>query len=187
MDSERTARELLVISVILLIGTVFEYGGGVLFGSLALISDAYQMLVDGIAFFISYLAESRESEYLDEYGQYVNAFLLFPISGYIVWASYQRLMNPVAVQVAPTVAVGIIVIIIELALLYKLEGHKLDMNEKGGYYHLISDISGTVGVILGAVIIHFTGAYIADTIIALLFAGFMIRNGIQIIRKNHTE
>lgn len=87
----------------------------------------------------------------------------------------------------PTVAVGLIIIGIELILLYKLEDHELDMNEKGGYYHLISDISGTVGVILAAVIIHFTGLYIVDTIIALLFAGFMIRNGIEIIRKNHVD
>lgn len=187
MDSEGRARELLVISVVLLAGTVFEYAGGVLFGSLALISDAYQMLVDGIAFFISYLAESRDQKLLDRYGQYVNAFLLIPLSGYIIWASYQRLINPVAVQAAPTVAVGLIIIGIELVLLRKLEGHELDMNEKGGYYHLISDISGTIGVIAGAVIIRFTGLYIADTIIALLFAGFMIRNSLQIIKNNQSR
>lgn len=186
MESGYRSRELLLMSVVLLIGTVFEYSGGVLFGSLALISDAYQMLVDGIAFFVSYLTESRDRELLDEYGQYLNAFLLFPLSGYIIWASYQRLIDPVPVQVAPTVAVGLIVIIVELLLLFKLKDHELDMNEKGGYYHLISDISGTVGVILSAIVIHFTGAYLADTIIALLFAGFMIRNGIQITRKKHS-
>lgn len=176
----------MVISAVLLVGTVFEYGGGLVFGSLALISDAYQMLVDGIAFFISYLAESHDQEILDEYGQYVNAFLLFPLSGYIVWSSYQRFLDPVPVQVVPTIGVGLVIIGIELALLFKLGDHELDMNEKGGYYHLISDISGTVGVIGAAAIISFTGLYIADTIIALLFAGFMIRNGIQIIRKQHS-
>lgn len=185
MDSDGRAKRLLAISAVLLIGTVFEYAGGVMFGSLALISDAYQMLVDGVAFLVSYLAESKDWNLLDNYGQYVNAFLLFPLSGYIIWASYQRLINPVPVQVVPTVLVGLIIIGIELLLLYKLEDHELDMNEKGGYYHLISDISGTIGVILAATIIHFTGLYIADTIIALLFAGFMIRNGIQIILKNH--
>lgn len=66
MDSGVRAKRLLAISVVLFAGTVFEYAGGVMFGSLALISDAYQMLVDGVAFLISYLAESRDQEFLEE-------------------------------------------------------------------------------------------------------------------------
>ncbi len=50
--------------------------------------------------------------------------------------------------------------------------------------HLLSDAYTSIGLIVGLVIIHFTGYTILDSILSILLGGLILHNGYQLIRRS---
>lgn len=157
---------------------VAEIIGGLLTGSLALLSDAAHMGTDvlglGMALAAVYLAQ-RPPEARRTYGTYrlevlaslANAALLFGVAGYILFEAYDRFVEPPEVPGIPMLAIavgGLIVNLISFRLLRQGSGESL--NVKGAYLEVMSDLLGSVGVILAAIVIALTGWPYADPIIA---------------------
>jgi cobalt-zinc-cadmium efflux system protein len=77
--------------------------------------------------------------------------------------------------------VGLVVNIV--VALYLKVFSKTDLNVKSAYLHVIADAAASVGVIIGAVIIYYTGWHMADPLISVLVAVIIIRSAINIIRE----
>lgn len=157
---------------------VAEIVGGLLTGSLALLSDAAHMGTDvlglGMALAAVYLAQ-RPPDAWRTYGTYrlevlaslANAVLLFGVAGYILFEAYRRFVEPPAVIGLPMLGVavgGLIVNLISFRLLRAGSGESL--NVKGAYLEVLSDLLGSFGVILAAIVIAITGWPYADPITA---------------------
>ena len=141
---------------------VVEFVAGYLFNSLALLSDALHMGTDvlglGMALAAVRLA-ARPGPAHRTYGTYrvevvaalANGVLLFGVAFYILYEAIQRLRNPVD----PTSAAMLIVAVIGLAVnlvSFKLltAGAKESLNVKGAYFEVLSDMLGSIGVIIAA-------------------------------------
>jgi cobalt-zinc-cadmium efflux system protein len=175
--SERPLWIALILTTTFLIAEVV---GGVLTNSLALISDAAHMFTDSAALAVSLVAiriGRRAADSLRTFGYYrfeilaaaFNAALLFLVAMYILYEAYQRLNNPPEIQTGAMLVVATLGLFINLISMRLLTSDKdKSLNVKGAYLEVWSDMLGSVGVIVGAIIIRFTGWPWVDSAIAVL-------------------
>lgn len=158
---------------------VAETVGGIVTGSLALISDAAHMLTDAAALAIALAAiriGQRAADRKRSYGYYrfeilaaaFNALMLFGVALYIVYEAYHRLGNPPEIQSTSMLAyaaVGLVANIISISILRS--GKDKNLNMKGAYLEVWSDLLGSAGVIGGALVIRYTGWEWVDSAVAV--------------------
>src|SRR5450830_1396493 len=159
---------------------VAETVGGIVTGSLALISDAAHMLTDSAALAIALVAiriGQRAADKKRTFGYYrfeilaaaFNALLLFGVAIYILYEAYLRLKSPPQIESTGMFVVAVLGLIINLISMRMLSsGQSSSLNVKGAYLEFWSDLLGSVGVIAGAIIIRFTGWAWVDSAIAVL-------------------
>lgn len=164
---------------------VIEVIAGFLTESLALLSDAAHMFTDAAALAIALVAikigklpadNKRTFGYqrFEILAALFNASMLFIVAMYILYEAYERFSTPAEIQSTGMMIVAIIGLIINLISMRILFSSSQDsLNVKGAYLEVLSDAVGSVGVILGAVVIYFTGWMWVDTLIAVLI-GFWV-------------
>ncbi|MGF6157878.1 cobalt-zinc-cadmium efflux system protein [Ensifer sp. KUDG1] len=162
-----------------------EVVGGILTGSLALISDAMHMLTDTAALAIALVAihvGRRPSDLLRTYGYArfeilaaaFNALLLLGVAFYILYEAWKRLSEPQEIQSGGMLVIAVIGLLVNLASMRLLTSHKDEsLNVKGAYLEVWSDMLGSVAVIVGAVVIWLTGWQWVDSLLAVGI-GFMV-------------
>lgn len=157
---------------------IAEVIGAFVTGSLALLSDAAHMMTDALALAISLVAIQVAKRAADRkrtfgYARFeilaaaFNALLLFGVAFYILYEAYLRLQAPAEIQSTGMLVIavlGLIVNLISMRLLSAASGESL--NVKGAYLEVWSDMLGSIGVIIAAVLIMFTGWGWVDSVVA---------------------
>ncbi len=157
---------------------IAEAVAGILLNSLALIADAAHMFTDAAALGIAMAAiriAKRPADARRTYGYHrfeilaatFNALLLFAVAIYILYEAYQRFKSPADVQTVGMLivaALGLIINLISMRLLSS--GKDSSLNIKGAYLEVWSDMLGSLGVIVAAIVIKFTGWAWVDTVVA---------------------
>ncbi|MGB7196227.1 MAG: cation diffusion facilitator family transporter [Collimonas pratensis] len=165
---------------------VVEVIGGLVTGSLALISDAAHMLTDTMALAIALAAiriAKRAADARRTFGYHrfeilaaaFNAVLLFLVAMYILYEAYQRFRSPAEIQSTGMLVIatfGLIVNLISMRLLSS--GKDASLNVKGAYLEVWSDMLGSLGVIAGALLIRYTGWTWVDSAIAVLIGVWVL-------------
>lgn len=164
---------------------IAEVVGGIVTGSLALISDAMHMATDAMALAIALIAIKvgrRAADLLRTYGYArfeilaaaFNALVLLGIAFYILYEAYERLNQPTEIASLGMLVVAVIGLAVNFTSMRLLTGHKdKSLNVKGAYLEVWADMLGSVGVIAGALVIWFTGWQWVDSLIAVGI-GFMV-------------
>ncbi|HAT71793.1 MAG TPA: cation transporter [Elusimicrobia bacterium] len=172
-----------------------EFAGGLLTGSMALLSDSMHMLTDaaalGMSFFASRLAglkpdSSRTFGYrrAEVVAALANAMLLWILSGYMLREVYARFYNPVPVLYGPMIWVAAAGLLANLACAWILHAHSGDnINIRGAFLHVLSDLAGSVAAIIAGVVIYLTGFYRADTIVSLLIIGLILFSSARLLAE----
>ena len=172
---------------------VVEAIGGVMANSLALLSDAGHMLADTFALGLSLWAinmaqkpSSPERTYgwhrLEILAALANGILLTIISGGIFYEAIQRFLHPPEVHGGLMLGIAIIGLIANFIGITILQRSSRDnLNVRGAFLHMLGDTLSSVGVIIGAVFIIFTGWKIVDPLISILINGFILRSAFQLI------
>jgi cobalt-zinc-cadmium efflux system protein len=157
---------------------VAEAAAGFVLNSLALLADAAHMFTDAAALAIALTAvriARRPPDARRTYGYHrfeilaaaFNALLLFGVAIYILYEAYQRFRNPGDVQTTGMLVVATIGLVINLISMRLLStGKDSSLNIKGAYLEVWSDMLGSLGVIIAAVLIRFTGWTWVDTLVA---------------------
>ncbi len=163
-----------------------EFVAGIVFNSLALLSDAAHMGTDvlglGMALAAIMLAQ-RPSTSQRTYGAYrlevlaalANGVLLFGVAGYVLYEAYRRLAQPPEVPgllLLVVALIGLAVNIISFRLL--TDGSKESLNVRGAYLEVLADMLGSVAVIVAAVVIYTTGWSYADPLIGAAIGLFIL-------------
>ena len=159
---------------------VAEVVGAFVFNSLALLSDAAHMLTDVAALAIALLAiwvgrrradDRRTFGYkrFEVLAAAFNALLLFAVAIYVLVEAVRRFGAPEETQswgMLIVAAIGLGVNLVSMRLLQA--GQERSLNVKGAYLEVWADMIGSVGVILGALAIMFTGWTWIDPAVAVL-------------------
>ncbi|WP_226481119.1 cation diffusion facilitator family transporter [Natrinema amylolyticum] len=192
--SSTSSRKLAAVSLINVVGFLVELAGGLAFGSVALISDAVHMLFDALAYVMAFAAAHVAERYgdgdrwsyglhrLEPFAAFLNGLLLLPMVGFILWESYHRFLEPVAIGTGPTIAIATGGLLVNLGSVYVLHGDAMSLNEKGAFYHLLGDAGGSVAVIVSVIAIEVTGFRVVDPITAALIAAVVTWSAITVLR-----
>ena len=172
-----------------------EIVGGLVSGSLALLSDAIHNFSDGISIVISYVAirlGSRPNSLRHTFGfkraevfaAVINSAALVVITIYLFIEAIKRFITPAPIhgQIMLIVAtIGLAANIIGTLLLRR--GAKASMNIKAAYLHLFADAVSSVGVILGGVAIYLWNVYWLDPTITILIGVYILKEAYVIIKE----
>ncbi len=168
--------------------TVAQVTGGLLSGSMALLSDAAHNFSDVFSLIVSFVAEKlsgRERTLRQTYGfkragifaAFINTASLLIIATVLVWESIYRILNPQPVAgmvVIYLAALGILLNGLSVLLLKKdAEG---SMNIRSAYLHLFTDMMTSVAVLAGGFVMKYLGWFWIDGILSIGIAIYLVYN-----------
>ncbi|MFB6219807.1 MAG: cation diffusion facilitator family transporter [Halolamina sp.] len=194
--ADQSTRKLGAVALINLLGFAIELAGGILFGSVALLGDAFHMLFDALAYVLALAAayvghQAEPGEYwsyglnrVEPFAAFLNGVLLVPMVGYLVWESYQRYLDPVEIDPLMTAALATGGLLVNFGSVYFLQGGEMSLNERGAFYHLLGDTGASIAVIVSMLVIEFTGYTIVDPITAVLIAIIIVWSAIKLLKES---
>lgn len=169
-----------------IIYVVVEAFYGLSIDSSALLADAGHNFSDVISLFLAWGAtwvarKSPSGKYT--YGlrkttilaSMVNGLLIIGASAFILYDAIMKIHNPVVIPGNTLMIVAAIGIFINAgtALLF-FKGQKEDLNIKGAFLHMAADAAVTVGVLIGGLIMKYTGAYWVDPALSFIIVGVIL-------------
>jgi cobalt-zinc-cadmium efflux system protein len=168
-----------------------ELVGGFWTNSLALLSDAAHVFMDLFALVLSLAAirlSGRRATDRRTYGWHraeifaslINGVTLILIAFGILVEAWDRFQHPEAVKSQEMFFIAVIGLIMNLVAARFLHSHAHhDLNVRSAFLHVLGDAIASVGVILGGLVMLFTGWYVVDALIsagiALIIAGGSVR------------
>jgi len=175
---------------------IAEVIGAFVTGSLALLSDAAHMMTDALALAISLVAiqvgkraadRKRTFGYarLEILAAAFNALLLFVVAFYILFEAWQRLSAPAEIQSTGMLVIavlGLVVNLISMRLLASASAESL--NVKGAYLEVWSDMLGSIGVIVAALVIMYTGWGWVDSLVAAAIGFWVLPRTWTLLRES---
>ena len=174
---------------------VAEVIGGLLTNSLALLADAGHMLTDVLGLAMALFAirfAQRPATPAKTYGFYrteilaalINGLVLFGIAVFILYEAWRRFQDPHEIASLPMLLVavgGLVVNLIGVKLLHAGAGESLNL--RGAFLEVLSDLLGSLGVILAAAIIYFTGWWPADPLISVVIGLFILPRSWRLLKS----
>lgn len=189
-------KNLLTATFLNLVITAVEIAGGLLSGSLALLSDALHNLSDTFATLIAYLATligKREANQKKTFGYkrleilaaLINAVILIVMSVFLMREAWLRLQDPSPINSLIMLVVGMIGLLANLyAVLILRKDAGRSINVRAAYVHLIGDSLSSVVVILGSIAIRIFKIYWIDPLITVLISIYIVRSGFVILKQS---
>ena len=177
----------LIFTIILnLIITVAQIVGGIISGSLALISDAIHNLSDTISVILAYIAQllslkpsTKQSTFgykrAEILAAFINAVALIAISVYLIFEAIERLLEPQPVDARWMFWLGLLGLVANGLSVLVLEREKnKNINIKAAYLHLLGDALTSLAVIAGAGLIWFFEIVWVDAVVTILIGVYLL-------------
>ena len=195
--TEGTSEKNLFITMLLnFLITVVEIVGGIVSGSLSLLSDAIHNFSDGIAIIVSYVAirlskKPRTLKYTfglkraELLAAIINASTLIIISFFLIKEAIERFSNPTPITgnlMLVVAVVGLIANVIGTLLLKK--GSDQDINIRAAYVHLLSDAVSSLAVIIGAVFIMMFNITWIDPALTIMISLWILKETYEIVKES---
>jgi cobalt-zinc-cadmium efflux system protein len=174
---------------------VAEVIGGIASNSLALLADAGHMLTDvaalALSLFVAWFSR-QPSTPQKTYGYlrweilaaFLNGSVLLLISAWIIVESVIRIRapEPVGGLMLWVALGGLVTNLISARILHA--GSRDNMNVRGAYLHVLGDLLGSVGVVIAAIVIRYTGWLQADPIASFVTTALIIRGAWTLVRES---
>lgn len=177
------------LTILLNVGiTVAQIIGGIISGSMALLSDATHNFSDVLSLLISYIARklsAKKSTTTRTFGlrraeimaSFINSASLLGISVALIIGASQRFINPIEIKGNLVIYLAALSILLNglSVLLIKKEAEG-SMNMRSAYLHLFTDMLTSIAVLIGGFAIKYLGWYWLDPVISLAIAVYLIYN-----------
>ena len=185
----------LLLSIFLnLIISLAQLIGGLISGSLALISDAIHNFSDVISLIVSYianiLAKKKSQSNRKTFGYkraeiiaaFFNGLTLIVIAIFLAIEAIKRFFNPIEIDSNLVIGLAILGILVNgfsVLLLKKDAEHNLNM--KSAYIHLLADMLTSMAVLLGGLLIKYYKIYWIDSLLTLIISIYLIKMSWKIL------
>lgn len=186
----------LVYSILLnILITVAQLVGGIISGSLALISDALHNFSDVLSLGFSLFAHklSRKKASINQtfgykraelIAAFVNAITLVVVALILTYGAIERLFNQHPIESGLVIWLAILGIAVNgFSVLLLQKDAKHNINMKSAYLHLLTDMMASVAVLIGGLLMKFYGWYWVDSVMTILIAVYLIVVGVDLIKK----
>ena len=183
----------IVLNVII---TVSQIVGGIISGSLALLSDAMHNFSDVLALIIAYAANRLAARPNDEARTFgfkraeilaalFNASVLIGIAIFLLVEAAHKFYHPEAVNSVWVIGLGTLSIVLNtLSVLLVREDSHDNMNVRAAYLHLLTDVMTSVAVVVGGVLMYYFGLFWIDPLVSALIALYLIRASFDIVKES---
>lgn len=187
----------LFLSIFLnIIITVAQVIGGLVSGSLSLLSDALHNFTDVLSLVVSYLATvlSRKSASLHKtfgykraeiLAAFVNAATLIIVAILLIKEAIIRFQNPQTIESGLVIWLSLLGIIVNgLSVLLLKDDSQKNMNMRSAYLHLLTDMLASVAVLIGGLLMKFYQVYWVDSVLTLAIALYLIWVGFDLLKDS---
>lgn len=192
-----SARSRLILAIWLNVGMMIaEVIGGIWTHSLALLSDAGHMVTHIFALLVSYVAiqiASRTTSTEKTFGWYraepiaalINGVTILVIVIIIVVEAVKKFIHPVDIQAREMFIVAVAGLIVNLLGAFILKDHvEDDINIKGSFIHLLTDLFSSVAIVIGGAVIIFTGWDLIDPILSLVISAVIAVWAVRLLHES---
>lgn len=189
-------KKLLFTIFLNLLITVAQVIGGIISGSLSLLSDALHNFTDVISLIISYVANlftKKEASETKTFGYkraeiiaaFINSASLLIIAIYLVYEAIIRFFNPQEIESNLVIWLALLAIFANgfSVLLLKSEA-KENMNMQSAYLHLFTDMAASVAVLIGGLLMKYFHWFWVDSLLTILIAIYLIFMGYDLLKKS---
>jgi cation diffusion facilitator family transporter len=199
IEHRPSARSYAALSIGAAIVTIaLKFGAYKLTGSVGLLSDAFESIVNLVAalaafWALSYAAKPPDAEHTfghskaEYFSSALEGFLILIAAGGIAVAAGQRLLTPQPIEQA---GLGLVLALVATAMnggvawiLLRASRQLRSITLRADAHHLLTDVWTSAGVVLGIGLVSITGWYVLDPIIALLVAVNIVWTGIKLLRE----
>ncbi len=173
----------ILLNVLITAGQVV---GGILSGSMALLTDALHNFSDVVALVLSYVTNriaKRKSTVKQTYGfkraeilsAFVNSAVLIGISVFLIAEAVKRFVEPTAVGSDMVIWFALASIVFNfVSVLILQKDSKENLNVRSAYLHLLTDVMTSVAVMLGGILMKFYGVFWVDPLLSVIIAVYLI-------------
>ncbi len=193
---EAQGKNLLFSIVLNLVITIAQVIGGLISGSLALISDALHNFSDVLSLVFSYVANKlskKKASVNQTFGYkraeliaaFVNAMTLIIVALFLIYGATERFFNPQEIKSGLVIWLSILGIVVNglSALLLKNDADK-NLNMKSAYLHLFTDMLASVAVLVGGLLMKYFQWFWVDSVMTLIIAIYLIIVGVDLLKKS---
>lgn len=185
----RADKNILIAFILNLVFAVFEFIGGMVTNSVAIISDSIHDIGDSISIGASYFLEKKSKKEPDEVhtygymrysvvGSVVTTMVLLVGSVMVIFSAVKRIFNPVEINYGGMIVFAVFGVVVNFCAAYfTRDGDSL--NQKAVNLHMLEDVLGWIVVLAGAVIMKFTDFDFIDPVMSMGVAVFIVINAIK--------
>jgi len=195
-SSQVRGNRVLFSIVLNLLLTVAQLIGGLISGSLALISDTLHNFSDVVSLSISYVANKlikKEASYKRTFGYkraeimaaFINSSTIVIVAVYLIYEAIHRFIEPQEIGSDIVIWMALLGIVVDgfSMLLLKQDADK-NMNMKSAYIHMLSDLASSVAVLIGGLLMKFYEIWWIDGVLTLIIALYLIYVGYDLLKKS---
>lgn len=187
----------LFISILLnIVITAAQVVGGLLSGSLALLSDALHNFSDVLSLIVSYVASRLSKQKASIYrtfgykraeilAAFINASTLVIVAVLLIIEAYKRFQDPQEIESGLVIWLALLAIVVNgfSVLLLKKDSHN-NLNIRSAYLHLFTDMMASVAVLIGGLLMKYFQWFWVDSLLTLLIALYLIWVGYDLLVKS---
>jgi len=173
--------------------SIFEFIGGILTNSVAIMSDAVHDIGDSLSIGISYFLEKKskrrpDKKYTVGYTRYsilgglITTIILIIGSSLMIYNSIIRIFNPVDINYNGMIIFAVFGAFVNFMAAY-LTRKGDSINQKTVNLHMLEDVLGWLVVLIGAIIMKFTDIRIIDPILSILVAIFIFITALKTLKE----
>ena len=189
----KTEKNILIAFILNFIFSIFEFIGGAITGSVAIISDAVHDIGDAFSIGLSFFLERKSRKEPDKtytygyirysvIGSFITTAILLFGSAIVIYNSVLRLLSPVPINYNGMIVFAIVGAVVNFAAAWiTKEGDSL--NQKAVNLHMLEDVLGWLVVLAGAVIMRFTDISVIDPLMSIGVSVFIFINAIKNLKR----
>lgn len=189
-------RNLLISIALNIVITVSQVVGGIISGSLALLSDALHNFSDVLSLIISYVAtllgqkkasKNRTFGYkrAEILAAFINAATLMVVAVILMIEAVERFLEPQEIESNLVIWLSLIAILGNgfSVLLLKKDSDD-NMNMKSAYLHLLTDMMASVAVLIGGVLMKYYQIFWVDAVLTMAIALYLVYMGYDLLKES---
>lgn len=189
-------RNLLISIILNVVITLSQIIGGIISGSLALLSDALHNLSDVFSLIISYLANvlsRKEASAGKTFGYkraeiiaaFVNSATLIIVAVFLIKEAVERFFNPEEIGTGIVITLSILGILANgFSVLLLRPDSDRNMNLRSAYLHLLTDMMASVAVLVGGILMYYFNWFWIDPLLTILIALYLIFMGYDLLKDS---
>lgn len=189
----KTEKNILIAFILNLSFSIFEFVGGIITGSVAILSDSIHDIGDAASIGVSFFLEKKSKKQPDDtytygYARYsvlgsvITTVILMVGSILVIVNAVRRIINPVPINYNGMIIFAVIGTVVNfIAAYFTKDGDSL--NQKAVNLHMLEDVLGWIVVLIGAIIMRFTDISVIDPIMSVCVALFILINTVKNLKE----